>query len=94
MKISDLLVEIEEQFGFKEKPLKCDLIALDGKTGKILFDTSRNKKEYVEKYHDSEISCLWADVRLVRGCGFMDYFRPVMKCYVKHDSWLEESAEG
>ncbi len=94
MKISDLLVEIEEQFGFKEKPLKCDLIALDAKTGKILFDTGKNKKEYVDKYHDSEICSLWADVRLVRGCGFGDYFQPVMKCYVKHDSWLKGSVEG
>lgn len=73
-----------------DKALKGELVALDAKDGKILFDTRRNKTEHIEKYLTGEICSLWADVVLVRGVGFGDYFKPIMKCYVYHDSWVKE----
>lgn len=67
--------------------LQGDVIALDGKSGKKLFDTRINKREYIKKYMGAEVTKVWADVQLIRGVGFGDYFRPVMKCYLSHDSW-------
>ena len=71
--------------------LKCDLVAFDAKDNKILFDTYRNKREHINKFLNGEILDLWADVRPMRSRGFGDYYKPVMKCYVAHNSWLKES---
>lgn len=93
MTIADL-IEIKRNTPFVgEKALKCELIALDGKTGKILFDTSRNKREQIEKYFDGEVIALWADVKLQKGIAYGDYILPVMKCYVSHNSW-EKHTKG
>ena len=69
-----------------------DLIAMDGKTGRILFDTHRSKKETVAKYSSGEIISLWADVRWCKS-PFGDYIMQVMKCYVVHDSWKKQEVE-
>ena len=66
-----------------------DLIALDGMTGRNLFDTRRSKKETITKYSSGEIISLWADVRWCKS-PFGDYIMPVMKCYVAHDSWKKQ----
>lgn len=90
MTIADL-IEIKRDTPFiGEKTLKCDLIALDGKDGKMLFDTARNKREQIEKFFGGEVIALWADVKLKKGIAFGDYFVPVMKCYVSHNSWGKE----
>lgn len=70
--------------------LKCELIALDAKDGKILFDTMHNNDDiFIEKYLNGNVSSIWADVRRIDG-AFGDCFKPVMKCYVTHDSWKPE----
>ncbi len=69
--------------------LKCELIALDAKDGKILFDTMRNNDRFIEKYLNGNVSSIWADVRCIDR-AFGSYFKPVMKCYVTHDSWKPE----
>ena len=91
MKVADLVCEIEKGY-YKDSPiLHGDLIALDGKDGKVLFDTLRNKPERISMYANGEIISLWSDVRLCKGIAFGDFFKPVMKCYVSHNSWLKES---
>ena len=92
MTVSDLLDKKVRGIFSDDKVLKCELIALDGKDGKILFDTDRNKREHINKYSSGEILSLWADVKLLRG-AFGDYFKPVMKCYVHHDSWKKGDDE-
>ena len=89
MIISDLLDKKVCGIFIDDAVLKCELIALDAKGGNILFDTSRNKREFISKYSSGEISSLWADVRHCKGI-FGDYFKPIMKCYVIHDSWLKD----
>jgi hypothetical protein len=69
-----------------------DLIAMDGKTGRILFDTHRSKKETITKYSSGEVIALWADVKSIEN-PFGDYIMPVMKCYVAHDSWKKQEVE-
>ena len=69
-----------------------DLIAMDGQTGRILFDTHRNKKETIKKYSSGEVIALWADVKSIEN-PFGDYIMPVMKCYVAHDSWKKQEVE-
>lgn len=66
-----------------------DLIALDGMTGRILFDTHRSKKETIKKYSSGEVIALWADIKSIEN-PFGDYIMPVMKCYVAHDSWKKQ----
>lgn len=63
------------------------LIAMDGKDGKILFDTERNKEETCRKYDDGIIIAMWADIRTNNKNGFQYFYRPVIKCYVSHNSW-------
>lgn len=86
MIISDLLEKKERGLFTDDVILKADLIALDGKDGKVLFDTSRNKREHISKYANGEILSLWADVRRVESV-YGGYIKPVIKCYVSHDSW-------
>lgn len=91
MKISDLLDNNVRGIYKDDKILKCDLIALDAKDGKILFDTAKNKREYIEQFNTGEIISLWADLRH-RGIGSWNgYYVPIIKCYVHHDSWKENN---
>ena len=94
MTVSDLLDKKVRGIFSDDALLKGELIALDSKDGKILFDTSKNKKEYISKFSSGEIDCLWADVKHHKGIAFGDYFYAVMKCYVVHDSWLAEESDS
>lgn len=87
MTISDLLDKKVRGIFRDDEVLKCELIALDAKDGKVLFDTAINKREYIEKYKSGEVVALWADLKK-RDCG-TPYYVPVVKCYVSHDSWKE-----
>ena len=93
MTVSDLLNKKARGIFSDDVLLKGELIALDSKDGKILFDTSKNKTEYISKYSNGEIDCLWADVKHIKGVAFGDYFKAVMKCYVVHDSWKSERSD-
>ena len=93
MTVSDLLDKKVRGIFSDDTLLKGELIALDSKDGRILFDTSKNKRKYINKFSNDEIVCLWADVRHVKGVTFGDYFKAVMKCYVVHNSWLTESED-
>lgn len=85
MIISDLLDKQVRGIFTDDKVLKGDLIALDAKDGRILFDTSKNKKEYIEKFKTGQVLSIWADLRN-RGGEWNGYYAPVIKCYVSHDS--------
>lgn len=91
MTVADLLDKKARGIFSDDMILKGELIALDSKDGKILFDTSKNKREYISKFSNGEIDVLWADVKYIKGIAFGDYFfKAVMKCYVIHNSWLAE----
>ena len=89
MIISDLLDKRAKGIFTDDKVLKCELVALDAKNGRILFDTEKNNREYIEQFKTGEILSLWADLRQ-RGLGKYGYYVPIIKCYVSHDSWKEE----
>lgn len=90
MIISDLLDKQARGIFTDDKVLKSDLIALDAKDGRILFDTSKNKREHIEQFKTGQVLSIWADLRR-RGLGsWSGYYVPVIKCYVRHDSWKEE----
>jgi hypothetical protein len=93
MTIRDLLDKKVRGLFTDDKVLKCELVALDAKDGKILFDTAKNKREYIEQFKTGEILSLWADLRQ-RGIGqWQGYYVPIIKCYVSHDSWKETEDE-
>lgn len=89
MIISDLLDKQVTSIFTIDKILKGDLIALDGKNGRILFDTSKNKREYIEQFKTGQVLAIWADVSHRGFGGWNEYYVPVIKCYVSHDSWKE-----
>lgn len=62
------------------------IIAYNGMDGKILFDTSKNKKEYVDKYNKGEVLAIWADMKQYDST-FGGYYKPILKCYVSNRSW-------
>lgn len=93
MTVADLLDKKARGIFSDDMILKGELIALDSKDGKILFDTSKNKREYISKFSNGEIDFLWADVKHIKGIAFGDYFKAVMKCYVIHNSWLAERSD-
>lgn len=62
-----------------------NIIAYNGRDCKILFDTSKNKKEYVDKYDKGEILRIWADMKQCNNV-FGGYYKPVIKCYVSNES--------
>lgn len=68
---------------------RCNIIAYNGRDGKILFDTSKNKKEYVDKYNKGEVLCIWADMKQFDNV-FGGYYKPVIKCYITNESWKGE----
>lgn len=90
MTISDLLDKKVRGIFIDDKVLKCELIALDAKDGKILFDTAKNKGEYIEQFTSGEVISLWADVRKMNSGSWSSYFTPIIKCYVSHNSWKKE----
>ena len=93
MRISDLLDKTIRVGAFDyDKVLKCDLIALDAKGGKVLFDTEKNKKEYIEQYKKGKVVALWEELRK-KGYSWNCYFCTVIMCYVLHDSWKEGESE-
>ena len=88
MRVKDL---IDKQGLFNDPLIKSNLIAQDGKDGKVLFDTRRNKQEVIDRYREGEIIALWADFArsdAVGGYGATAY--PIIRIYVHHDSWKEE----
>lgn len=92
MIISDLVDTKVRGALFDHELLKCGLVAHDAKDGKILFDTAKNKREYIEQYKTGEVVALWADTQR-RANPYGSYYVPVIKCYVSHDSWKGGEAE-
>lgn len=94
MTISDL-IEKRGEGVFRDAILQCELIAFDARDGKILFETHRNRSEYINQFLDGKIISMWADVRRIDSGGYTNSFsfRPVMKCYVSHNSWIKAANE-
>lgn len=89
MKVFDILGTIPEGIYKGGKIMKSDVVGLDSMTGRILFDTRKNKEEYVAQYMNGEILAMWASFRCNDGLGYSEYITPIMKCYIHHDSWKE-----
>lgn len=66
------------------------LICMGGKNGKILFDTSKNKTDFIRQYYPGIISAMWVEIREWNGksAGFgPQTYEAVLLCYVEHESW-------
>lgn len=93
MKICELLEKRPKGIFEDDCILKQDLIAFDGRDNKILFDTRKNKREYVSKYMNAEVIALWADVRPSANLAYGKIFIPVIKCYIEHNSWIDKESD-
>ena len=47
-----------------------DVKALSGRSGKVVFDTHRNKEGYVKQFWDCEVLNIWMEVHSGDTCGF------------------------
>ena len=88
MRVGELLDRKQNEYSTYSDLVVSRVIALDAKDGKVLFDTSRNKKEFVEKFYRGVVIHIWADVSVTNTCSYDPYIRPVIKIYVSHRSWL------
>ena len=86
MLVADLIGK-SEPYGYPDKVAKARVIALDAKDSKILFDTGKNKPEYIDQFMKGEIVSLWADVIHIGSSKMIVHIDPVIKIYVSHDSW-------
>ena len=74
---------------------KGRVIALDGKTGKVLFDTDRNKGKHIDQFMHGEVLDVWTDIKTMRHMGFASAsVDAVLMMYVSHDSWKEDKDNG
>lgn len=89
MKVKDILAPRPEGIFIDDKIMKSDVVGIDAMTGHILFDTRKNKEEYVAQYMNGEISSMWASFRCNDGLGYSEYITPIVKCFIHHDSWKE-----
>ncbi len=87
MKVRDLLEAQKDNVWGTNTICKSRVIALDAKDGKILFDTYKNKSEYVEKFFDGDVSALWSDIKTDISMGYGDLYKGVVMLYLKHMSW-------
>ena len=86
MLVADLVGK-SEYYGYPRTVAKARVIALDAGNCSILFDTMRNKPEYIDQFMKGEIVSLWADVVHIGSLGSIVHLDPVIKIYVSHDSW-------
>ena len=67
------------------------IIAINAYNGKVLFDSRKNNKKYVEKYYNGIVLHIWADI------GSTSYdktcYSGVIKCYVRNKSWLNNEVK-
>ena len=94
MKVRDLIEEKPYFMSLTEKFLKGPLYAKNAGSGKRLFDTRQNKKEYIEKFYDWEVTCIWPNFQPEKGIGFSSYpyIVPVLGCYIKEPEKGSETA--
>lgn len=86
MLVADLIGKMN-YYGFTDKVAKSRVIALDAKDSKILFDTGKNKQEYIDKFMSGRIIHLLSDVVHLGNSETIVHIDPVIKIYVSHDSW-------
>ena len=71
MKVKELLEMCESK-----------IIAMRSDNGKTVFDTRKNKIEYVKKYEDVDVLTMWSEVRTEKSIGFWQRIEPVIVCYL------------
>lgn len=71
---------------------RSPIIAKNAYNGKVLFDSRKNNKKYIEKYHNGIVLHIWADI------GSTSYdktcYSGVIKCYVRNESWLNNEVNN
>ncbi|MBR2226802.1 MAG: hypothetical protein IJ893_02915 [Bacteroidales bacterium] len=61
------------------------MIAKDARSGKILFDTRKNKRPFVEEFFEDTICAMWVEMREIwKPAGFSANYEAVLCCYVHH----------
>jgi len=61
------------------------MIAKDAGSGKILFDTRKNKRPFVVKFFEDTVCAMWVETREVwKPSGFVATYEAVLCCYIHH----------
>lgn len=91
----------EEEYGiltvdrFLKEFAMGTVVAYDGKDGKLLFDTSRNKAEHIKGFAKGFIIGIWADMKdLDSHSKCSKTFMPVICIFIHHNSWKEETTNA
>ena len=92
MTVFDLLAPHKGIFDLDEVQCKSRVIAYDGKDGKIVFDTNKNKEKFYRKFMSCEILSIWADAKRFEGIGYGCTFEPLICVFLKHEE-IEKAKE-
>ena len=61
------------------------IIALSGKTGRQVFDTQTNKRQYIERFSGNTVSGMYAGVKTDNRYGFAPQAQPVITIYIREN---------
>lgn len=85
MTVADLLSPRENLFA-DEITLEGRVVALHAGTGKKLFDTAINKRDYIRNFMNWEIKSIWASMKTRVDVGFSGvWVQPVTMLYIIPD---------
>lgn len=81
--VGDLIERRPDDFGIKNSFAHGRIIAMSCKTGKQLFDTSKNKESHISKYYGCEVGDIWTDIKVTGNHDFgRSFAEPVIMLYV------------
>lgn len=84
MTVKDLLQNRDDVF--HSQLFTGRLVAKDGSSGKEVFDTFKNKPDYVKKFFPCEIEKMWCDGKIRPDNAFNEgWWMPVLMIYLKGD---------
>lgn len=93
MILKDLMGKREKESKFlSETILQGRVIAMDGCDGKVLFDTKKNKPNYIKKFMSAEVTTIWSSTKeMFADSEFSGaVYQPCTMIYLAHNSWKED----
>jgi hypothetical protein len=62
---------------------KTQMRAYTARDGKLIFDTNRNKREYVERFADCAVLAIWAEVSSKKMGGYTQVIMQHVSVYLE-----------
>lgn len=80
--VRDFIEEKETIYGWKETLAQGRIMALSSRTGRVVFDTHKNTKDYIKNYYNKEVRQIWADAAIDKNGVYGSGVRLCLKMYI------------